>query len=81
MKLTESQHCLNCGHGFVVMLGIGKSTDTYCKVELMEEVVMWHWSEVAKSQSDNYLEWGSTVWDKVARSPYSSISCVSEEVL
>jgi len=31
-------------------------------------------------ESENYLEWGSTVWHKVARSPYSSKSCVSGEV-
>jgi len=51
MKPTELQHCLNCGHGFLVRLGIGKSTDF--KVGLMEEVVMRHWSEVAKDKEQD----------------------------
>lgn len=79
IKPTELQQCLNCGHGFLVRLGIGKSTDF--KVGLMEEVVMRHWSEVAKIRSKiiNYLEWDSTAWHKVTRSPYSSINCISED--
>ena len=61
MKLTESQHCLNGDHGFVVRLRIGKSVDTYYKVIINGGSFLWHWSE--NQESENYLEWDSILCD------------------